>query len=98
MVAALAVITPGQVAVWQNSNTLWTHVITHQPQHYLGYQNRAHYEEQEGQLNYALSVYSSAIERHPNDEAYSSRGLVHQQLGALELAEHDFVSAIELNR
>ena len=75
--------------VWQNSETLWTDVISKNPDRcYLAYYNRGHYYQfEKNDLEKALSDYNKTIELYSSSaEAFNNRGLIYFYKGRIDLA------------
>ena len=73
-VAVYSVMCYNQNKIWENSATLWTHVIKHYSNTALPWGNRANYYRASGQTQKALNDYSQVIRLKPNKpEAYNSR-------------------------
>jgi tetratricopeptide (TPR) repeat protein len=67
-----------QVKVWQNSETLWTDVISKYPQADVSYKNRANYYGKLNLTDKALVDYNIYIKLKPNDPAaYSNIGNIY---------------------
>ena len=63
-----------QNKIWENSETLWTHVLKHYDKTTLPWGNRANYYRDNGMVEKALYDYSQVIRLKPNKpEAYNSR-------------------------
>jgi tetratricopeptide (TPR) repeat protein len=54
-----------QTRVWNNSATLWDHVIRHYPKAYAAYNNMGFYLEQQGRFDEAMLYYMRMIEVNP---------------------------------
>ena len=63
-----------QNKIWQNGETLWTHVLEYYPNTALVWENRASYYGEAGRVAEALSDYDKAIALNPrNAPTYASR-------------------------
>lgn len=98
--AILAGVTFIQNDVWQNSDTLWTHVLKYYDKTTLPYGNRANYLRDNGQIQRAIADYNQAIAlKDNNPQAYNSRGKLYFNLAkgrdTLLLALNDYNKAIE---
>jgi len=84
-VAALgfAFWTVRQVEVWQNGETLWTHVMQYEDKtNSLPYWNRGQYRRKLGKFDTALQDYSQAIAiEGKKPELYNSRGKTYFDMG-----------------
>lgn len=86
-----------QTKVWQNSGTLWTHVIKYYQNTPLPYGNRANYYRDEGMIDLALSDYQRAIELDPQRHAaYNSRGKLYFDQGNFDQALVEYQKAISI--
>jgi len=74
---ALSVMCYLQNKIWENSETLWTHVISYYGNQGTPYVNRAVYYYESGNYNKAVSDYTSAISIEPkNADLYIKRGSI----------------------
>ncbi len=98
-ISVLAVLTEKQIAVWNNTLSLWSHVIENEPDRIaVAYNNRgwAYYEA--GRADLAVKDYDRAIALVPDsDMAYENRGMALQALGRTAQALEDYNRAIMLN-
>lgn len=90
-----------QCKIWQNSGTLWTHVLKYYSNITLPYGNRANYYRDSGQLDKALADYNSCINLKPIEAGpYNSRARLYfntkNNVDTLQLALADYNKAIEL--
>lgn len=91
-----------QNTVWQNSETLWTHVLKYYQKATLPYGNRANYLRQEGRIQEALRDYNMATSLNPKGEqAFNSRARLYFDIAksrdTILLALQDYNKAIELS-
>jgi protein O-mannosyl-transferase len=87
-----------QTKIWENSGTLWTHVIAHYPNTPLPFGNRANYYRDEGMTEQALADYAEAIRLEPDRHAaYNSRGKLYFDTGRFEEALENYKKAITIN-
>lgn len=84
--------------VWLNDETLWSHVVGHNPEArgaHRAYGNSLH---RQGRYEEALAVYLVAIERRPDyDKAYINLGATLIQLKRYEEAEHYLRKGFAIN-
>ncbi|TVR76941.1 MAG: tetratricopeptide repeat protein [Saprospirales bacterium] len=86
-----------QTKIWENSGTLWSHVIQYYPNTPLPFGNRANFYRDEGMLDEALADYSRAIQLDPQRHAsFNSRGKLRFDNGQFELALEDYQKAISI--
>lgn len=89
-----------QNKIWENSGTLWTHVLKYYKKSTLPYGNRANYYRDAKQYDLALADYSSTLSLKPdNPEALNSRGRLYFNLGGkdnMSKAMADYSQAISL--
>ncbi len=84
---------------WQNSVSLWTNVIENNPEHPLGYFNRALAFRDKGMHIDAIADFDRVIELQPsNADAYLERGNVYSFVGSYDRAIDDFNAVFKLNR
>lgn len=104
-VAAIYIVVMGwmtyqQNKIWQNSGTMWTHVLQYYQQSTLPYGNRANYYRNIGEYEKALSDYSKTLAlKADNPEAYNSRGRLYFTKGGnenIQKALQDYTSAITI--
>lgn len=84
-----------QTKIWQNSDTLWTHVLKYYKDTPLPFRNRANYRRDEGRVEEALADYDSAIRLKPDGALYNSRAKLYFNLQKYEQAMKDYNLAIE---
>ena len=101
---AYAGMTIRQTKIWQNSGTLWTHVLKHYKQSTLPWGNRANYYRDTGHTTKALSDYGEVLRLDPTKpEPWNSRARLYFDLAtkkgmrdSLPNALHNYNKAIEL--
>lgn len=87
-----------QIAVWQDSVTLWSYQIKIFPQTALAYVNRGIAFSNAGSYYEAIKDYTTAVKLSPQDwSAYYNRGIAYRGLGDNEKAIKDYTAAIKLN-
>jgi len=91
-----------QTYVWENSDTMWSHVIKYYNNVEVPYRNRANYYRDQGENAKALRDYIRVLEIDPeNHEAYNSRGMLYfnkySTQDSLQLALDDYNNAISLS-
>ncbi|MFC1845246.1 tetratricopeptide repeat protein [Thermodesulfobacteriota bacterium] len=91
-----------QNKIWKNGETLWTHVLKHNPLTSLAWENRADYYSETGRIQEAIDDFTRAISLKPdNPIAYYSRAnLFHYNKpdpDTLRLALYDYTQAIHLS-
>lgn len=106
MIASLATIfyiftTLNQVKIWENSATLWTHVLKYYDKITTPYGNRANYYRSQKQYNLAIKDYASAIALKPEPQTLNSRSKLYfdisgNSIDTLKMALNDLNRAIEL--
>lgn len=93
-------ITYNQNKIWQNSGTLWTHVLKYYKNTTLPYGNRANYYRDKKMYKEALADYNTTISMKDfQPQAYNSRARLFFELAkgrdTLLLALNDYNKAIE---
>lgn len=78
---AFAYLTPKQIKIWENGETLWTHVIDNYSSIGLPFGNRGHHRRGEGQFNLALADYAKAVSFKPNASFHNSYGKTYFDMG-----------------
>jgi protein O-mannosyl-transferase len=101
-VIAYCYITANQVKIWENSGTMWSHVIKYYKGATTPFGNRANYYRGEKQYDLALSDYASAMALKPSAMTYNSRAKLYFDVAGnsrdtLMLALKDYQKAIEMN-
>lgn len=87
-----------QIAIWQDSMTLWTHQVMLYPDNALAYNHRGSAIAQQGDLYRAKKDLNKAISLNPMyTDAYHNRGIVYNNLADFQHAISDFSMAIVLN-
>lgn len=99
--AVMAVLTYQQNKIWENSATLWTHVIKYYENTTLPYGNRANYYRDNKMYSQAIEDYNKTLSLNPKQpQAYNSRARLYFDLAkgrdTLLLALNDYNKAIEL--
>ena len=102
----LASLSLRQMAVWHDSETLWTQVIRHEPWNTEAYNNRAAYYFDQGDYPSALADYDAALSFAPPVSAahaakrrsayFNDRAITYVQLGKWTEAMSDASEAIRL--
>ncbi len=94
-VFCLALKSVDQSKIWNNSLTLWTHVIKHNPTAFLAFNDRAVAFIEKGQHDLALADYGAILRIDPdNADAYFNRGLLFKKIGRYRPAVDDFTEVI----
>ncbi|MFZ4620602.1 MAG: tetratricopeptide repeat protein [Bacteroidota bacterium] len=91
-------VTWNRVAVWKDSETLWTDAIQHYPNFPISYFSRGQHYFMQGRYDKAYADFSKAIDIAPNyPDALNMRGYLSAVRGDLGIARKDFdkVLAIE---
>jgi protein O-mannosyl-transferase len=87
-----------QVRIWHDNFSLWTHVISLDPECETAYWNRGIHLRENKHFAAALSDFSHVIRLNPdNNLAYNDRGVMKYYLGDWAGALEDFNTAIKLN-
>lgn len=105
-VAGIAIVygfmTYQQNKIWQNSGTLWTHVIQYYKRSTLPFGNRANYYRDNKQYDLALQDYATNLGlKAKQPKALNSRGRLYFNLGGQEnllKAREDYSKAIEYGK
>jgi protein O-mannosyl-transferase len=103
---ALGGLSMRQIAVWRDSETLWTQVIRHDPGNMEAYNNRASFFYDQNDFAKALADYDVALTLRPSVSAahadkrraaiFNDRAIAKIRLGRLEDAVSDESEAIRL--
>ncbi len=92
-----SVWTAQQAKIWQNSETMWSHVLDIYPNSPLALGNRGNYYRDNNISQKAMSDYTKAIQSDETRHAtYNSRAKLYFNSGKLDLALKDYNKAIEL--
>jgi tetratricopeptide (TPR) repeat protein len=102
----LAALTFHQIAVWRNSETLWSQALAHQPANTEAHNSRADYYYRHGRFHDALADYTAALASLPawgpvhaqkrRAAIFNDRAVTWVQLGKLTRAIADESEAIRL--
>jgi Tfp pilus assembly protein PilF len=88
-------LTQAQVAVWQNTETLFRHTLSVTRGNYLAHNNLGVVLEQQGHWADAIHQYELALELKPGyPEALDNLGIVFDRIGQLGKAEEFFQAAL----
>ncbi|MFM2393943.1 MAG: hypothetical protein RLZZ546_1925, partial [Bacteroidota bacterium] len=95
-------ITYKQIKIWENSGTLWTHVLKYYDKTTLPFGNRANYYRDKKMYKEALADYGSAIALQPGAQTFNSRARLYfdtagNDRATLEKALNDYNEAIKLS-
>jgi tetratricopeptide (TPR) repeat protein len=98
--AWLVLLTAGsvkQVKIWDNSETLWTHVLSHYDQNATAWRNRGHYLREQGRIQEGTDDLRMAMKYDPdNGMLYNSLGKVYFDQGQYQPALEAYTKAISL--
>jgi protein O-mannosyl-transferase len=84
-----------QIRVWNNTNSLWTYVIKHNPTEFLAYNDRAVDYIQRGFYDLGIADYTAILKFDPgNEDAHYNRGLAYEKIGRYQAAIYDFNEVI----
>lgn len=95
-------ITSSQIKIWENSGSLWTHVLKYYDKTTLPFGNRANFYRDKKMYNEALADYASAIALQPGPQTFNSRARLYfdtagNDRATLEKALSDYNEAIKLS-
>lgn len=95
-------MTFAQNRIWENSETLWTHVLKYYQNITLPFGNRANFRRDNGNTSGALADYERAIALKPSAQTYNSRARLYfdiagTSLDTLQMALADYNKAIEMD-
>jgi protein O-mannosyl-transferase len=95
-------MTTNQVKIWENSATLWTHVMKYYDKTTLPFGNRANYYRTNKMYKEAISDYNSAIALRSEPQTHNSRARLYFDTAGndttiLRKALNDYNKAIELS-
>lgn len=97
IIAGVSVLGYFQVAVWNNSATLWDHTIAHLPSG-RAYGNRAVHSQNTEQFEEALAFYKKALVFEPDDwETHCNMGNIYVAQEKYDSAIIRYNRAVELN-
>jgi len=93
-----AVLTSRRVAVWKDSEALWSDVIAKYPESATAYNSRGYFYLKEKQFDKAFPDFSKAIELKPSYlDAINNRGSVYRQMNRPRLAIVDYNKALSVD-
>jgi tetratricopeptide (TPR) repeat protein len=105
-VGTLTRLTIGQIAIWRDSESLWTHELRYEPENMEAYNNRASHYYESGRYPEALADYNAALAvpaqvsakhaRKRRAACFNDRAITQIQLGSTLLAIADESEAIKL--
>jgi len=95
---SLSILTFNRLKVWENSETLFTDVISKYPRVAVAHNNMGRYFREMNQYDKAIAAYNMAIEINPDSyNTFSNRGKAFFDLGRHDEAIQDFNRSIEIN-
>ena len=94
---ALCVLTWIHVPIWQNSGSLWSHVLKYYTKTALPFRNRAQYYRDNGQLQLALQDYNRSIQLKQDPDVINSRARLYFDNQMWDEAMTDYTLAINLS-
>jgi len=99
MISSLSFLTSKQIAVWNNSISLWNFIIEKSPvQISRAYYNQGVTYQKMGQLEMAISDFDMVITLSPSYyKAYNNRGVIFLKMGRYYEAFKDFDQVLILN-
>lgn len=93
----LCSVTVKQVKVWQNSDTLWTHVLGLYDQNATAWRNRGHYLREQGRIEEGSKDLQRAMQLDPdNGLLYNSLAKIYFDKGQYQQALETYSKAISL--
>ncbi|MDP1623660.1 MAG: tetratricopeptide repeat protein [Bacteroidales bacterium] len=93
----MSIISIQRVAVWRNSETLWTDVIEKYPKSHTAYNNRGYYYVNENMLEEALPDFTKSLELLPAFvDALNNRGSLYRLLNQPRKAIDDYNQALSM--
>lgn len=94
----LTMLSIQRVAVWKNSETLWTDVMAKYPQSHTAYNNRGYYYVKENMLDKALPDFTRSLEIMPAFvDALNNRGSLYRLQNQPRLAVTDYNKALSID-
>ncbi|HNQ66492.1 MAG TPA: tetratricopeptide repeat protein [Smithella sp.] len=94
-----AVTSRNQIKIWENTVTLFNHVIEKDPKNHLAYQVIGQEMAKRGEHEKALTYFDTALKIHPQFfPAYSNKALVLKKMGKHDEAMKNFETAGRLNK
>ncbi|MEO0312351.1 MAG: hypothetical protein RIQ89_2008 [Bacteroidota bacterium] len=94
----LIFITQQRIAVWKNSETLWTDVINQYPTVETAYKNRGNFLANTNRLNEALADYKTLVGLKTKDQSvYSNMGNIYGLLKQYDLALATYSQSIAMD-
>jgi protein O-mannosyl-transferase len=98
LVTAWSIATVRQISIWNNSISLWSHVIEKEPGRVpAAYSNRGAMFGELKQLDRAIEDFNAALAIDPAAVVYNNRGKLFSEMGRLDEAIRDYDSAIAMD-
>ena len=95
ILVALGALTWNQATVWENSRTLWTHVLQVEPDSPIARNNMGNIWFQQGRFDDAIEQYQRAIALKPNyPEAHNNLGVALSRRGKFDDAIAEYQRAL----
>ena len=97
LVALFSIVSYTRSQVWENSETLWSDVISNFPEADIAFLNRGLYYLEDDQNGKAMADMNEAINlNEQNEKAFNNRGRLHSRANDFESAINDYGRAIEI--
>jgi Tfp pilus assembly protein PilF len=98
VLVGLGSLTWRQTQVWHNSEKLWRHALSIDPQSYFAHNNLGNGLAAQGRLDEAMEQFQQALRINPNDaDAVYNLGNASAQKGKFEEADEQLQHALQLN-
>ena len=98
ILVVLAALTWQQATVWQNTRTLWNHVLSLDPNSSIAHYNLARFLAKQGNQAEAIAHYRAALAIRPDDaDTHNNLGLLLAIRGESRASLEEFQRAVQIN-
>ena len=93
-----AILTVIQIQVWRDSRSLWQHMLSVDPDHYLANNNMGTILLNDGQIDSAMAYFNKALQSNPDLWlAHINLGTAYARLGQVEKAIFHYTESIRIH-
>jgi protein O-mannosyl-transferase len=90
-------LTRAQALVWKDTETLFAHVIEHQPDSYIAHANLGNAHRRAGRDDEAIAAFEKSLAIRPHPRTLSNLGAVHRKQGKIDASLAAYGRALEID-